>query len=80
MEQRYIAAIDLGSSKIALSIAKVSGENVEVLYYSVTPSDGIRYSTVFNPGSREPAQDPNPPGRDRPAPLQRHPGDCRRNA
>ena len=49
MEQRYIAAIDLGSSKIALSIAKVSGENVEVLYYSVTPSDGIRYSTVFNP-------------------------------
>ena len=49
MEPRYIAAIDLGSSKIALAIAKVSGENVEVLYYNVTPSDGIRYSTVFNP-------------------------------
>ncbi len=49
MEQRYIAAIDLGSSKIALAIARVSGENVEVIYYSETPSDGIYYSVVRNP-------------------------------
>ena len=49
MEQRYIAAIDLGTSKIALAIARVTGENVEILYYSETPSVGIRYSTVFNP-------------------------------
>ena len=49
MEQKYIAALDLGSSKIALAVAEVSGENVHVIYYSETPSDGIRYSTVFNP-------------------------------
>ena len=49
MEQRYIAAIDLGTSKIALAIARLSGENVEVIYYSETPSDGIYYSVVRNP-------------------------------
>ena len=49
MEQKYIAALDLGSSKIALAVAEVSGQNVQVIYYSETPSDGIRYSTVFNP-------------------------------
>ena len=49
MEQRYIAAIDLGTSKIALAIARVSGDNVEVIYYSETPSNGIKNSTVFNP-------------------------------
>ena len=49
MDQRYIAAIDLGTSKIALAIASVSGDNVDVIYYSETPSDGIKNSTVFNP-------------------------------
>ena len=53
MEERYIAAIDLGSFKIALSIARVSGKNVEVIYYSETPSDGINYSIVRNPKRAE---------------------------
>lgn len=47
--ERYIAAADLGSSKIALSVAKVEGDDVQVIYYKETPSDGIRYSCVFNP-------------------------------
>lgn len=49
MDERYIAAVDLGSYKIALTVAKVEGENVQVIYYDETPSDGIRYSSVFNP-------------------------------
>lgn len=48
-EERYIVTADLGTSKIALSVAKITGDRIEVLYYKETGSDGIRYSTVFNP-------------------------------
>ena len=47
--ERYIAAADLGSSKIALSVAKIEGDDIQIIYYKETPSDGIRYSCVFNP-------------------------------
>ena len=47
--ERYIAAADLGSSKIALSVAKIVGDDIQVIYYKETPSDGIRYSCVLNP-------------------------------
>ena len=50
MQERYIATADLGSSKIAISVAKVSGDDIQVIYYKETPSNGIRYSSVFNPG------------------------------
>lgn len=46
--EKYIVAIDLGTSKIALSVAKVSGEDVQVIYYKECGSAGIRYSSVFN--------------------------------
>lgn len=49
MQERYITAIDLGSSKIALSVAKLSGRDIQVIYYDECPSDGIRYGSVFNP-------------------------------
>lgn len=49
MQERYITAIDLGSSKIALSVAKLSGRDIQVIYYDESPSDGIRYGNVFNP-------------------------------
>ena len=42
--ERYIAAADLGSSKIALSVAKIEGDDIQIIYYKETPSDGIRYS------------------------------------
>lgn len=48
IQDRYITAIDLGTSKIALTVAKVEGENVQVVYYRETPSEGIRNSSVFN--------------------------------
>ena len=47
--ERYIAAADLGSSKLALSVAKIEGDDIQVIYYKERPSDGIRYSCVFNP-------------------------------
>ena len=48
-EERYIATADLGSGKIALGVAKVTGNDVQIIYYREIPSDGIRYSCVFNP-------------------------------
>lgn len=49
MGERYIAAVDLGSSKIALTVAKIEGDDVQIQYYSERPSFGIRNSAVFNP-------------------------------
>ena len=49
MQERYIATVDLGSSKLALCVAKVTGDNIQILYYRERPSAGIRYSRVFNP-------------------------------
>lgn len=48
IQDRHIVAIDLGTSKIALTVAKVNGDNVQIVYYKETPSEGIRYSSVFN--------------------------------
>ena len=49
MEERYIAAVDLGSAKVALTVAKVSGNDIQIQYYKETPSEGIRRNAVFNP-------------------------------
>ena len=45
---RHIVAIDLGSSKISVTVAKVNGEDVQVIYYKETPAAGIRYSSIYN--------------------------------
>ncbi len=47
--ERYIAAADIGTSKIALSVAKVDGDDVQVIYYKEVPSEGVQYSSVYNP-------------------------------
>ncbi|MBQ6763156.1 MAG: cell division protein FtsA [Bacteroidales bacterium] len=49
MEERYIASIDLGTSKFGLCVARVKGDDVQVVYYRETPSAGIRASVVQNP-------------------------------
>ena len=48
MIDKHIVAIDLGTSKIAVTVAKVNGNDVQIIYYKETPSAGIRYSSVFN--------------------------------
>ena len=50
MEERYIASVDLGTSKLAVCVARVQDRNVEVIYYKESPSVGIRYSYVLIPG------------------------------
>ena len=49
MQERYIATVDLGTSKLALCVAKVVGDDVQIIYYKERPSNGIRYNCVFNP-------------------------------
>ena len=49
MDERYIAAVDLGSSKIAVTVAKIDGKDTQILYYRETPSLGVRDSAVLNP-------------------------------
>lgn len=47
---KHIVAIDLGTSKLALTVARVNGNDVQIIYYKEvpTPSAGIRYSSVYN--------------------------------
>lgn len=50
MEERYIAAVDLGTSKLAVCVASVQNQNVQIIYYKESPSAGIRNSCVAVPG------------------------------
>ena len=49
MDERYIAAIDLGSSRISLGVAQVQGDNTQIIYFDSVPSEGVRTGAVFNP-------------------------------
>ena len=49
MEEKYIASIDLGSSKFGICVARVNGDDVQIVYYKETPSEGIRASLIANP-------------------------------
>ena len=46
--ERHIVAIDLGSSKVSVTVAKVNGQDIQVVYYKESPSAGIRYSSIYN--------------------------------
>ena len=48
-DEKYIAAIDLGSSKIGVCVALVQGKDIHIVYYKETPSEGIQASTIFIP-------------------------------
>ncbi|MDD6253509.1 MAG: cell division protein FtsA [Bacteroidales bacterium] len=47
--ERYLAVVDLGTSKTGLAVASVEGQNTQILYYKAVPSDGIRNSAIINP-------------------------------
>ena len=49
MDERYVAAVDLGSSAVRLCVACIRGDEVEVVHYGERKSAGIRASLVFNP-------------------------------
>lgn len=46
--EQHIVAIDLGTSKIALIVVKVNGDDVQVVYYKETAAAGIINSGVSN--------------------------------
>jgi cell division protein FtsA len=45
---KYIVSIDLGTSKIALTVATVEGNDVQIIYYKESPAAGIKYSGIYN--------------------------------
>ena len=49
MDERYIATVDLGTGKIALTVARILGENIDILFYKEVPSAYVRHSQVVNP-------------------------------
>ncbi len=49
MQERFIVAVDLGDSKIALSVSKVTGGVAQVVHYGEAPSQGIQHGIIFNP-------------------------------
>ena len=49
MVDKYIASIDLGSSKFGICVARVNGDDIQIVYYKETPSEGIRSSLIANP-------------------------------
>lgn len=48
MEERHIVSIDLGTAKLAITVAKIDGNDVQIIYYKEVPSEGIRYSGILN--------------------------------
>ena len=46
--ERHIVAIDLGTSKMALTVARVNGNDRQIIYYKEVHSAGIKYSGVYN--------------------------------
>ena len=49
MDERYLAAVDLGTSTVRLCVGPVSGNDTQVEYFKEAPSEGIRGSMIFNP-------------------------------
>ena len=49
LDERYAAAVDLGSSAVRLCVARILGDEVEVVYYRETESEGVRASLIYNP-------------------------------
>ena len=49
MQERFIAAVDLGASKISLSVSQVVDGVAQVVHYREAESRGIRRGTIFNP-------------------------------
>ena len=48
MDEKHIVAIDLGSYKVALTVARINGDDIQVIYYKEARSEGIRNSYVYN--------------------------------
>ncbi len=48
-EEKYLAAIDLGSAKIGICIAHIQEKSVHIVLYKEIPSEGIQSSAIYIP-------------------------------
>lgn len=49
MDERHIVSIDFGTSKFALTVAKIEDDNIHIIYYKESPAKGMRESRILNP-------------------------------
>ena len=49
MQERFIAAVDLGASKISLSVCQITDGAAQIVHYREAESKGIRRGIIFNP-------------------------------
>lgn len=49
MQDRFIVAVDLGASKISLSVSQIVDGAAQLVHYSEAESSGIRHGVIFNP-------------------------------
>lgn len=43
-----VIALDLGSTKIAVLVGRIKGEDIEILGFSLVPSQGIKYGSIVD--------------------------------
>lgn len=48
-DEKYLAAIDLGSSKVGICVALEQDGNLNVVHYSEVPSEGVLSSAIYIP-------------------------------
>jgi len=48
-DEKYLAAVDLGTAKIGLCVALLQGDALHVVYYKEFPSEGVQSSQVLIP-------------------------------
>lgn len=48
-DEKYIAAVDLGSAKIGVCVGLLQGADLRIVYYKETPSAGIQASAIYIP-------------------------------
>ena len=48
-DEKYLAAIDLGTAKIGICVAKVQERDIHIVYYNEIPSEGIQSSAIYIP-------------------------------
>lgn len=48
-EEKYLAAIDLGSAKIGICVAKIQEGDIHIVHYKEIPSEGIQSSAIYIP-------------------------------
>lgn len=46
MNEKFIAAVDFGTRKTAFAVARVEGNNTQLLYYKTAPSAGVMHGSV----------------------------------